>query len=107
MDLLCYLFGILRIYCDFCCITNSNNNNININKKFFDEIIIVNIITGTTIASVLVKILAVPFLVLYSSSILIISNLLLIFNAYLFINGIFIYVKYILSLQRNLTNGEK
>jgi TonB-dependent starch-binding outer membrane protein SusC len=40
MDLFCYLFGILRIYCDFCCITNSNNNNMRSKFKWIFSLLL-------------------------------------------------------------------
>ncbi|VXA92287.1 TonB-linked outer membrane protein, SusC/RagA family [Flavobacterium sp. 9R] len=40
MDLFCYLFGILRFYCDFCCITNSNNNNMRSKFKWIFSLLL-------------------------------------------------------------------
>ena len=55
---------------------------------------LVNIANGITITSALVNIFAESLLVLYSSSILMISSLLLSFNMYLFKNGIRAYLTY-------------
>ncbi len=40
MDLFCYLFGILRFYYDFCCITNSNNNNMRSKFKWIFSLLL-------------------------------------------------------------------
>ena len=40
MDLFYYLFGILRIYCDFCCITNSNNKNMRSKFKWIFSLLL-------------------------------------------------------------------
>lgn len=40
MELFCYLFGILRFYYDFCCITNSNNNNMRSKFKWIFSLLL-------------------------------------------------------------------
>ena len=74
--------------------SNSNIKTINISKVFERVISILTKIIGINIASVFVKILEASFLVLYSSSIFIISKRLLNFRIYRFKNGILIYFTY-------------